>query len=400
MPQYIVRKLKIGKTSQLDELARAAGELYSKTLVSFWRTVRKKDVWLSGYSMEKWHISDKLHAHSSDAVTQSFLASLKSWRTRRKTDPNSKPPRRRRWYYKLIWKSSAIKIKNGKLKLSNGKSNEPLIVNWYWGKPKQVELGWNKASKCYELRACYSEPKIELVKEGRVSGCDLGEIHPMVFTDGVDTDIFNGRLLRSKRQYQNKLKAKLSKLIDTKKRGSKRRKKLIKSKQKQLAKIKNQIKDIEHKLTSKAVSMLQEKNIQTLVIGDVRDIRKNINYGAYANQKLHQWNFGIIRQKLEYKCAKVGIQTELISEEYTSQECLSCRKRNKPKNRNYRCSCGFSWHRDGLGSANILSKYLGRLVPVVGLMARPSGIRWYPHLQCNPIEINRLENPRNSIAAE
>ena len=382
MANYTVRKLKLEYSEQLKELTHAAGELYSQTLVSFWRTVRKKNVWLSGFTMERWLMSDKLHAHSSDAVTQSFFANLKSWRTRRKTDPNSKPPRRRRWFYKLIWKSSAIKIKDGKLRLSNGKGNQPLIVNWQWGKPKQIELGWNKASLCYELRACYFEPKIELVKNGEVSGCDLGEIHPMVFTDGVDTDIFNGRLLRSVRQYQNKLKAKLSNLIDTKKRGSKRRKRLIKSKQKQLATIKNQIKDIEHKLTSKAVSMLREKNIQTLVIGDVRDIRKNIKYGAYANQKLHQWTFGYIRAKLEYKCAKVGINTELISEAYTSQECLSCRKKNKPKNREYKCSCGFGWHRDGVGCSNIRAKYLG-VVPVVGLMASPSVVRYNPHLQCN-----------------
>lgn len=391
MPNYTVRKLKLKYSEQLNQLAHAAGELYSQTLVSFWRIVRKKSVWISGYSMERWLISDKLHAHSSDAVTQSFFASLKSWRSRRKTDPNSKPPKRRRWYYKVIWKSSAIKIKDGKLKLSNGKGNKPLIVDWHWGKPKQVELGWNKASKCYELRACYSEPKIEIVKDGGVSGCDLGEIHPMVFTDGVDTDIFNGRLLRSKRQYQNKLKAKLSKLIDTKKRGSKRRKQLIKSKQKQLAKIKNQIKDIEHKLTSKAVSMLKEKNIQTLVIGDVRDIRKSIKYGKKVNQKLHQWNFGSIRSKLEYKCAKIGINTELISEAYTSQECLFCRKRNKPKNREYKCSCGFKWHRDGVGCSNIRAKYLGE-IPVVGLMASPSGVRFEPHLQCNPGH-SHLENP-------
>lgn len=388
MANYTVRKLKLEYSQQLNELAHAAGELYSQTLVSFWRTVRKKNVWLSGYTMEKWLMSDKLHAHSSDAVTQSFFASLKSWRKRRKTDLNSKPPRRRRWYYKLIWKSTAIKIKDGKLRLSNGKGNQPLIVNWYWDKPKQIELGWNKASKCYELRACYSEPKIDLLLSGGVSGCDLGEIHPMVFTDGVDTDIFNGRLLRSKRQYQNKLKAKLSNLIDTKKRGSKRRKRLIESKQKQLAKLKNQIKDIEHKLTSKAVSMLKEKNIQTLVIGDVRDIRKNIKYGKKTNQKLHQWTFGSIRAKLEYKCAKVGINTELISEAYTSQECLSCRKRNKPKNREYKCKCGFRWHRDGVGCSNIRAKYLGQracthVVPVVGLMASPSGVRFEPHLQCN-----------------
>jgi putative transposase len=201
-------------------------------------------------------------------------------------------------------------------------------------------MGWNKQSQCYELRACYLQSSIESIDSTNVAAVDLGEIHPMVIADGINTDIYNGRLLRSKRQYQNKLKAKLSKLVDKKKRGSRRKKKLIKSKQKQLAKINNQIKDIEHKL---------------------------------------------IRQKLEYKCARVGIQTELISEEYTSQECLSCRKRNKPKNRNYRCSCSFQFHRDGVGSNNIRAKYLGQ-VPVVGLMASPVGVRWNPHIQCNPID--------------
>ena len=124
----------------------------------------------------------------------------------------------------------------------------------------------------------------------------------------------------------------------------------------------------------------------------MRDIRNNIDYGKKANQKLHQWNFGSIRQKLEYKCSKVGIQTELISEEYTSQECLSCRKRNKPKNRNYRCSCSFQFHRDGVGSNNIRAKYLGQ-VPVVGLMARPSGVRWNPHLRCNSVNFLTEESP-------
>lgn len=385
MPRYIVRKLKIDKTPQLDELARAAGELYSRTLVSFWRTVRKKDVWLSGYTMERWHVSPLLHAHTCDAITQSFYASLKSWRSRRKLAPNSKPPKRRRWFYKVIWKSSALSLKNGKLRLSNGKGNQPLVVDWNWEKPKQIEMGWNKQSQCYELRACYASEKVELKKTGGLSGCDLGEIHPMVFSNGVDTDIFNGRLLRSKRQYQNKLKAKLAKLVDTKKRGSKRRKRLIKSQQKQLAKIKNQIKDIEHKLTSKAVSMLQEKGIQTLVIGDVRDIRKNINYGKKANQKLHQWSAGSTRQKLEYKCAQVGIKTELINEAYTSQTCPACGERHKPKNRQYKCKCGFRHHRDGVGCYNIRKKYLG-FVPVVGLMASPVGVRWNPHLQCNLVD--------------
>ena len=103
------------------------------------------------------------------------------------------------------------------------------------------------------------------------------------------------------------------------------------------------------------------------------------------NQKLHQWSFGSIRQKLEYKCTKAGIQTELITEEYTSQMCLACRKKNKTKNRNYQCSCGFKTHRDSVGSNNIRAKYLGE-IPVVGLMARPIGVRWNPHIQCNSID--------------
>jgi len=37
---YFVPKLKLGVSDQLQLLSRAAGKLYSQTLVSFWRVVR------------------------------------------------------------------------------------------------------------------------------------------------------------------------------------------------------------------------------------------------------------------------------------------------------------------------------------------------------------------------
>ena len=74
----------------LDALARAAGELYTRAVVSFWRTAREKNVWLKPSDMMRWHTSDHLHAHSADAVVQSFYAALKSWQRRRKT-PSSPP---------------------------------------------------------------------------------------------------------------------------------------------------------------------------------------------------------------------------------------------------------------------------------------------------------------------
>jgi len=197
----------------------------------------------------------------------------------------------------------------------------------------------------------------------------------------------NGRELRSKRQYQNKLKAAVSSKIDTKKNGSNRRRKLKRSKAKQLTKLNNQIRDIMHKQTTKLVSVLKARNTQTVVIGDVRNIRSSIDYGKKANQKLHQWAAGQIRRMLTYKVEREGMQVILQNEAYTSQTCPSCGHRYKPNGRNYRCSnCGFEYHRDGVGSFNIRQKYLGE-IPVVGLMACPIGLRYKPNALCSSVVV-------------
>src|SRR5437763_458438 len=96
---YTVRKVKIGRTAQMDELARAAGALYSQVVVWFWRTKRHKDLWLKAKHLMRWLTSALLHAHSSDAVVQSFFAALASWHARRLEDPDAKPPHNRKRFY-------------------------------------------------------------------------------------------------------------------------------------------------------------------------------------------------------------------------------------------------------------------------------------------------------------
>lgn len=59
---YQVHRVNIGKTPQLDELAHACGELYSRTLVSYWRTVRHKGVWLGPGHLMRWHTSPSFKA--------------------------------------------------------------------------------------------------------------------------------------------------------------------------------------------------------------------------------------------------------------------------------------------------------------------------------------------------
>ncbi len=127
---YHVRRVKIGTTSQLDELAHECGQLYTKTLVFFWRTVRKKGIWLKPKHLMRIFTSKKLHAHTSDACVQAFFASIASWRERRKTEPTAHPPRKRKWYFKVEYKRSAMLLEDGKLRLSNGKGNAPLVLDW------------------------------------------------------------------------------------------------------------------------------------------------------------------------------------------------------------------------------------------------------------------------------
>ena len=374
---YQVRRVTIGKNAQLDELARASGNLYSQTVVFFWRAVRHKGIWLKPKHLMRLFTSDKLHAHTSDACVQAFFAGLKSWRERKKQgDPDAKPPRRRKRYFRIEYKRSAMGLKEGKLRLSNGKGNEPLVLNWPWELPQTVVIHWT--GNQYEAIATYAqEQPYGPFPPGAVAGVDLGEIHMAVAHDGEQTHITNGRLLRSKVQYRNKLQAKLNSRIDGRmKKGSRRRKKLIRSKKRQLKKIEQQIKDIEHKSTTRLISTLHANGVQTVVIGDVRDIRQDNDVGHTNNQKIHQWSHGSVRHKLTYKAERLCMYVALQDEHYTSRTCPHCLYvRSKVKGRVFRCpKCGWTYHRDGVGAINIRQKYLGH-GPVVGAMAPPISIR-------------------------
>lgn len=382
---YNVRKIKIGKTAQMDALAQASGELYKRTVVYFWRCVRRSDRWLSPAALMRRLNSKKLHAHSADAVVQSFCNSLKSWRSLRKSKSEARPPKRFGKYFKVVWKVSAIHLKNGSLVLSNGKGNEPLIISgWRHKKPTIIEMGWD--DKEYELRCVYGYEAPEKVKGGLIAGVDLGEIHLATVVDGRGAVIVNGRALRSQRRYQNKLKGKLASMIDVKKKGSYRRNRLIKSKRRQLLKLRNQIMDTHHKQTTRLVRTLKERGVGTVVIGDLRDYRDGLDRGKKSNQFLHGWTCGESRRMIEYKSERLGMACVLQEESYTSQTCPACGSRHKPNGRNFRCkSCGLACHRDVVGATNIRTKYLGEgSGPVVGAMASPIGVRFRPHMRCSP----------------
>ena len=120
------------------------------------------------------------------------------------------------------------------------------------------------------------------------------------------------------------------------------------------------------------------------MLGDLSNIRDSVDYGKKSNQKIHQWAFGKITNLITYKAKRLGIKVKLINESYTSQTCPKCMNRKKVSGREYKCKCGFTYHRDGIGAINIYKKYQGCFNnPVVGPMAVPFGIKLdVPKLPC------------------
>lgn len=382
---YSVRKLKLGASEMLDRLSEESGRIYTLAKAWFWRLVRRNNVWLSESALQRVVSNGQptiLHSQSAQKSIQCFTSALKTWRKARKINPELRPPRKIKRHYKIVWKDQAIKVRDGVLVLPNAKGTAPFVVsNWTHEKPVQVEIGWD--GKEYELRASY-KIEAEASSDGSVASVDLGEVHPAVMgTDDLHV-ILNGRLLRAKRRYRERIKGKLSAGIDRKKKGGKRRKKLIESKKRQLRKLDNQIRDIEHKLTTAGIKTLHDAGVRKLVIGDVRDIRVGNDCGRVQNQRLHQAPLGRIRSYLEYKGLRLGWrEPDLQNEAYSSKDCPRCGARNSPRSRNYLCSsCGFKAHRDVVGQVNILAKYRGS-GHVIGAMASPIGIRYRPDLRCS-----------------
>lgn len=378
---YITKKIKVESTPLLDLLAREAGRCYSQTVSFIHKVHKRKNIWLTKSSVQKYlRLRDyQLHSHSVQAITDSYFDALKSFLQVRKSNSTAKPPQRTPKFYKVRWKSTAITFKDGTVRLSNGKGREPILLKSD-AKPAYVEMYYKHGSYYFSLVYKVEVPPKQ--ETGKVVAVDMGEIHPIVSHDGEQTLIYNGRKLRALKQYLNKVKSHFQSKMERCKYRSNRWYRLRCAKGKTLAKLNAQIKDAEHKITSRFISDCIRAKADTIVIGDLIGIRSRAKLSKKLNQKIHQWAFARLQSMICYKAELAGLKVEYVSEAYTSQTCPRCGARKKSLNRTYICShCGFEYHRDGVGAMNIWNKVSGWLIhPVVGVMASPIGVKFHWHL--------------------
>lgn len=140
------------------------------------------------------------------------------------------------------------------------------------------------------------------------------------------------------------------------------------------------IRDYLHKITHSLIEYCIRHDVRTVIVGDIRNIRKGKDIGKKNNQKLHGLPYEKIYCMLEYKLKKVGIRFEKQEESYTSQCSPYTSKVSKDeaeksnrKQRGLYVVNSQVINADVVGAYNIMRKYFAvagieKEMPVAGLV--------------------------------
>lgn len=408
MKQTIKYKLKpnFEQEKHLHNLCFIATKLYNTA------NYQRREEWDKTGNIPNYNIQDKklknnhwyklLPSQTAQAVLENLDKNYKSWFSLRKTDDKANPPMyRKKEKLSVISFKQCFKIKEGRLQFSLSKKYKEenkirlLEIEFeQWknseGIAKFCQIIFDKGK--WFVCVVYEIPEVTPIQNNNVMAVDLGIINTAscIDTNG-NADIHTGKQILAIQHYFNKERAKLTSTL-TKQYPKRHKSKNLNN----LAR--KQSKQIIHALhihSKKIVENCRKRNMGTLAVGDVTNIRKNNDIGKKGNQKLHSWSFSKFTQQLEYKCRKVGIRFVRVNEAYTSQTCSSCgiiKKSNRKHRGLYICKCGNTINADINGARNILQKYLqeNNISRSIGNVVMPLVYRIQNVVSCNVQEAHSL----------
>ncbi len=183
---------------------------------------------------------------------------------------------------------------------------------------KQIEFKYLTNDR-YQVYIVYEKENIEkVIDNGRYLSIDMGICNLATIYDNKGYSfIISGSTYLNTLYYYNKSIAKyrsiLTKQYGEKVKDSKRITKLFEKKRKR-------IDYILHKSSKMIVDYCINNNISKVIIGDWKDIRKELNFGKVNNQKIHSLPFERFNHLLEYKLYNQGIEL-ILQKEYYSSMC-------------------------------------------------------------------------------
>lgn len=308
-----------------------------------------------------------MHSQSIQAVAHKYINSRTAAKEAKAKGLDNRYPWRTKKNFNTKWVDKSYTIfDNGRVELSLGSKREPIVL--YIDKGivkirdyiKEIELIYDRKLM---LSISYEDNKVvEENNNCNLCAIDPGEIHTIsAYAQSGESVIITGRKMRSINRFRNKKIAELQKKMSKCIKGSKQWRKYNRAKQYILSKSEAQLKDCMHKTTKEFIDWCIDNEIKEVALGNATpklNKKKGKTVGKKNNQKLSNWSIGKLNDYLSYKGEAKGIKLVKTDERYTSQECPSCGRRKKSKDRNYVCKCGYTAHRDIHAARNILSKYI------------------------------------------
>ena len=353
---------------------------------------------------DNWH-TNYLHSHNRQQLFKqlaqdwkSFFNSIKDYKNNpSKYQGKPKPPN---FKYldnnpsQIIFTNLATRIRNGNLLLSLSKEikNQYQVDSLKFQLPpvieslinldnlQQLRIKKDNLSGDWYLLVIYKiEPKNK-VEGNNIMAIDLGlnNLATLTFKDNVDNYIINGKSIKSKNSYFNKEITKLQ-AVRMKQTGSKKFKDTKKIK-KLRTKRNNYILDYLHKASRKIINLAKKHQVSKIIIGDIKQIKQNMNY----NKSFVQVPIQRLKELIEYKAKLEGIKVVFVNEAYTSgcsaMDLETLNRDNYNKSRRierglFKSNIGLTINADVNGSLNIMRKFLNKeCIPELVNQARDNGV--------------------------
>ena len=337
------------------------------------------------YRKENWH-SKYLHSHTLQEVIINTVENYKSYKrlekiykedkSKLKGEPNF-PHFKNKNKQEIVFTKYAIRVRNNLLMLSLSKDMQEKYksrsLNFLIPRKlkklidfesiKMIKIKEEKET--YEMEIIYEKEERKINEEWKnILAIDLGLNNIVACTNRENnkTLLVDGKEIKSKNKYINNEIERLQQIQMKMEKNSKKYKNT-----KRIKKLyeyrKNYIETYMHKVSKMVIEYARENECNTIVIGDIKNIKEKMNY----NRNFVQIPIQNLVKKIEYKAKLEGIKIEKISEKYTSgvsaiDEEEIIKENYNPKRRIYRglfvSNKGKRINADINGSLNILRKYV------------------------------------------
>ena len=209
-----------------------------------------------------------------------------------------------------------------------------------------------------------------LKKKNRYAAIDIGMNNLMAISSNVfDPVIINGKPVKSINEFYNK------KIAEAKSQAMTLEGLYITNRIRNLYRRRSsKLKDYMHKATAELVNLLVSNNIDTVIIGENKSWKQDINIGRKNNREFVNIPFYIMKSMIKYKCGMRGIEVIFHEESYTSKASFidkdkipayNKNRKKKPKFSGTRVKRGLYKSADGSlvnadinGASNIMKKAL------------------------------------------